>query len=69
MGSNLVPYDYKSNEPSIMPEQSIMNLFYLLVKPGLASISCDVVRHRMVNRKIYHSNEYRRKFLNMTKNC
>ena len=34
MGSNLVPYDYRSNEQSIMPEQSIMNLFYLLAKPG-----------------------------------
>ena len=37
MGSNLVPYDYKSNEQSIksiMPEQSIMNLFYFLVNPG-----------------------------------
>ena len=28
MGSHLVPYDYKSNEQSIMPVQSIMNFFY-----------------------------------------
>ena len=34
MGSNLVLYDYKSNEQSIMPEQSIMNLFHFLAKPG-----------------------------------
>ena len=32
MGSNLVPYDYKSNEQSIMHEQSIMNVFDFLVK-------------------------------------
>ena len=33
MGSNLVPYDYKSNEQSIIPEQSIMNLFIFWLNP------------------------------------
>ena len=30
MGSNLVHYDYKSNEQSIMPEQSTMNFLLFL---------------------------------------
>ena len=30
MGSNLVPYDYKSNEQSIMLEQITMIFFFLL---------------------------------------